>query len=165
MNKTFLATVGILALTIGAADARQPKPKRVAPFEQPFAVAMLVTDPEVVVAAHGPFELIARCFPSPVSGLPRSRLVIRSAVNGWALTQAIDPTRTNLFDLPAGEEPIGGVTTSAPTIEPGASGTALAPTGEILAVDGETSIRAMHILPGADCVWAGVATMLKVPAP
>jgi hypothetical protein len=161
MTKTFLATVGVLALTASTAYAQAAK--RVAPFEVPFAVAMVLNEPEIVVARNGPLELIARCF-TP-AGSPRSRLFIRSSVDGWSLTQAIDPTRTNLVDLPAGEEPIGGVSTLTPTIEPGAAGAALAPTGEILAVAGDTSIRAMHILPGADCLLAGVATLLKAPTP
>jgi hypothetical protein len=160
MQKLLLTTAAATVLLLaGTADAQAPK--RTAPFQVPFAVAMVLNQPEIVVATNGPLQLIARCY-TP-TGSPRSRLFIRSSVDGWHLTQAIDPTRTNLVNLLAGEEPIGGVSTLDPTIEPGAVGTALAPTGEILAVAGDTSIRGMHLLPGVDCVMAGVATVLKVP--
>jgi hypothetical protein len=150
-----------LGLVLASASTAEAQPKRVAPFEQPFAVAMMVTDPEIVVARHGPFELLARCFPSPASGFPRSRLVIRSSVADWALTQAIDPTRTNLLGLPAGEEPIGGITVSAPEIVSAFGGSAMAPDGSVLTVDGARVTIGMLILPGIDCAFAGVATLLR----
>jgi hypothetical protein len=158
-TKPLAITLGLVLATAGAADAQ---PKRVAPFEQPFAVAMAVNDPDIVVASHGPFELLARCF-TP-TGFPRSRLVIRSSVDGWALTQAVDPTRTNLLGLPAGEEPIGGVTVSVPEIVSVFGGSAMAPDGSVLTVDGARVTIGMLILPGVDCAFVGVATLLKVPA-
>jgi hypothetical protein len=131
-------------------------------FETPFSVAMIVGDPDIVVGKNGPLEVVARCFPSPASGLPRSRLLIRSDVDGWAITQAIDPTRFNLFDLPAGEQAIGGITNSGPELGGAFGGSALAPTGEVLTVDGGSTLVAMNIHPDYDCVMTGVVTILNV---
>ena len=59
---------------------------------------------------------------SPASGLPRSRLIIRSSVDGWAITAVVDPTtQFGLFDLPAGEQAVGGITNSGSELG-GASG-------------------------------------------
>ena len=86
---------------------------------------------------------------------------MRSSVDGWAITQAIDPTRFNLFDLPAGEQPIQGTTTSAPAIGLAGGVSAIAPDGSVLTVD--NVLIAMHILAGFDCVMTGVVTEIKVP--
>jgi hypothetical protein len=156
-----LVAAGVLALTVSSAAAAPPS--RVAPFERPFAVAMTVDDPDIVVASNGPLEVVARCFPSPASGLPRSRLIMRSSVDGWALTQAVDPTRTNLFDLPAGEQAIGGITNSGPEIGGAFGASAIAPSGEVLTVDGDSVLVAMNMLAGVNCTMTGVVTILKVP--
>jgi hypothetical protein len=166
MLKTLLTAASALALTVGAATAAPPPfapPFRQPPFERPFAVGMVVGDPDIVVGSNGPFEVVARCFLSPASGLPRSRLLMRSSVDGWAITQASDPTRFNLFDLPAGEQPIGGITNSGPELGGALGASAVAPTGEVLTVDGGTVLVAMNILDDYDCVMTGVVTTLRVP--
>jgi hypothetical protein len=163
MPKTVLTAASALALTAGAATAAPPPfAPRQPPFERSFAVGMVVGDPDIVVGSNGPLEVVARCFPSPASGLPRSRLLMRSSVDGWAITQAIDPTRFNLFDLPAGEQPIGGITNSGPELSVALGASAIAPTGEVLTVDGGTVLVAMNILDDYDCVMTGVITTLRV---
>ena len=85
---------------------------------------------------------------------------MRSSVDGWAITQAIDPTRFNLFGLAAGEQPIGGITNSGPELGGALGASAIAPTGEVLTVDGGTVLVAMNILDDYDCVMTGVVTTI-----
>jgi hypothetical protein len=127
-------------------------------FQTPFYVTMNVGDDEIVVGSNGPLEAVARCFPSPASGLDRSRLFIRSSVDGWSLTQAVDPTRTNLTNLAAGEQAIGGITNNGPEIGGAFGGSAIAPDGSVLTADGGSALVGMHVLDDFDCVMAGVVT-------
>jgi hypothetical protein len=136
---------------------QQPSPN----FQTPFFVTMNVGDDDIVVGENGPLEAVARCFPSPASGLDRSRLLLRSSVDGWSLTQAVDPTRFNLFDLPAGEQAIGGITNSGPEIGGAFGASAIAPDGSVLTVAGDTTLVGMHVFADFDCVMSGVVTTIS----
>jgi hypothetical protein len=145
------------SVTIAAALALLAQPAiaapkvRTAPFETRFFVAMQVGDPDIVIGRNGPLEAVARCYPSPASGLDRSRLLLRSSVDGWSMTPSLTSS-AGLFDLPAGEQEIGGITNDGVEIGGALGGSAIAPDGSVLMLGGDTVLVGMHVLDGIDCV-------------
>jgi hypothetical protein len=152
MKMILFPTAAALALAAPAEAA--PKP-RVAPFERPFSVAMMVGDPEQVVAANGSLELAAECVPNDVQA--RLRLNMRSTVDGWGTTWAG-------HDLPAGFANFIQVSNAFPEFAstPGANFIAVSPDGSYLAVGSDTLAFGVNVF-GSDCFAAGVVTRFKVP--
>jgi hypothetical protein len=152
--KTLIATASVLALTISSADAAARQPRR-APFEEAFFVAMLVGEPDQVIAANGPLEFSVR---SVMSGAAtRIQLLMQSSVDDWSATwvgpnllagEVLFAQATNTID-PAFEAP-GGPN--------GAS--AMAPDGAVLAVAADTLTIALNLYDH-DCIAAGVVTTIR----
>jgi hypothetical protein len=102
----------VLALTISSADAAARQPRR-APFEEAFFVAMLVGEPDQVIAANGPLEFSVRCVMSGAA--TRIQLLMQSSVDDWSATwvgpnllagEVLFAQATNTID-PAFEAPGG----------------------------------------------------------
>jgi hypothetical protein len=115
------------------------QPKRVAPFETPFFVAMQTGDPDVTVATHGPLSLVVRCL--DIAGEVGLRLLFASSVDGWHLAAAGADGQRNLLFLPAGEQLIVGQSANGEAGVPGIHGTsAVAPDGDVLTLASDTAV-------------------------
>jgi hypothetical protein len=157
---TLIAAVAAAAL---CPPANAQSPKRVAPFEAPFYAKTDVGDPEMVVGRNGPLELVVRCVPN--EALDAGQLVMRSSVDGWALTSDATGQR-GLLNLPAGERVLAQMSTG--TGELGTAGalgnSAVAPTGEVLTLASETGVMAVGVFE-RDCVVTGVVTTINGTLP
>jgi hypothetical protein len=160
MKIILLATA---AAALAPADAAPKPKKRVAPFEAPFSAAMLADDPEQVLATEGSLELVARCIPDQVPPAVALQILVRSAVDGWAITSSVASPNASTLDLPAGEVLWGQMTSGGPELSSGPQPlVAMAPDGSLLAVAVGARLAAVNVF-GVDCLFAGVATGFEVP--
>jgi hypothetical protein len=151
---TAMMAVAVVSAPVDAASTRLS--------EKPFFVAMLVSDPDIVVGRSGPLSLVARCFTPAGTAATRFQLLMSSTIDDWSLTGDLsDPV--SLPNLPAGERLIFQATnTLDPSIEtPGTAGTsALAPDGRVLTVGSDTVMSALNLYD-FDCVASGVVTVIN----
>ena len=157
MTKTsiLISAIAVAALCTPA----HAKPPKVRAIETPFFVTMMVGDPDVVAAKSGPLELVVRCVLNETS--PRTELLVRSSVDGWAL--GFDAAgQVSLINLPASEHLFAAMTSASGEFGAGDIGGAMAPTGHVMLFD--TTARATAVF-GPDCVVAGVVTSIKGELP